>query len=267
MTGGGGGDDGGTDAGCGGAAQLDVIAPASLGVGTCSSVAKVRVLDACGAPFTATSSIPVALSSDSVTLQFFNDTACSFMPSAWSIASGMSELDLYVQDATPGVHTVRADSAGLDSGVGSFDFACAGNQRACPSQCVPAGGCCNDTECDDGGVQYLCNMTSHQCVPPPCSFPANCTTYDDRTASGASRTVTFDSNGYVPKCMRVTTSQDVTFSGSFTIHPLQQFCGPSDRNMTTTFGTTKTVRFSDFGTYGYRCKNHPTFEQGAIRTP
>ncbi|MBL8912981.1 MAG: hypothetical protein JNM17_19965 [Archangium sp.] len=271
ATGGGGMDpDAGMDAGCLYAAQLDITPPAMLGVGTCSPVAKVRVLDACGAPFVATADIPVALSSDSVTMQLFNDSACTFTPGGWGIATGASEFDLYVQDATPGPHTVRADSAGIDSGVSIFDFQCAANQRACPSQCVPAGGCCDDSECDDGGVAWRCNM-SNACVPPPCSFPAGCTTSDyvDRTASGAMRTVTLDAqNRPTPKCMRISTSQSATFQWNFTIHPMVQFCGPRDANMTTTSGTSRTIgNFNSFGDYGYRCKNHPTFEQGAIRTP
>lgn len=67
--------------------------------------------------------------------------------------------------------------------------------------------------------------------------------------------------------MRVTTSQDVTFSGNFTFHPLQQVCGPTDVQMGNGFGSTEAVRFPQFGTYGYRCAIHQTFEQGAIRVP
>ncbi|MFT3711475.1 MAG: hypothetical protein QM817_27895 [Archangium sp.] len=266
--GGGGASDAGVDAGCGIAAQLDFVPPMTpMLAASCSSVAKVRVLDACGAPVAGASAVPLSFSLNSSTMQLYNDSACSFQPTGWAVAANQSELDVYVLDPNPGMPSVRVDSAGLDGSVKVLTIACPSMQRACPDgTCVANDGCCNDMECDDGGVQYVCNG-SRQCEPPPCTFPANCTTYDDRTASGASRTITFDSSGYSPKCMRVTTSQDVTFSGSFFLHPLQQFCGPRDVNMTTNSGNSKTVRFPTFGTYGYRCKNHPVFEQGGIRTP
>jgi plastocyanin len=192
-----------------------------------------------------------------------NDGTCGTAPFSWAIGAGTSELELYAQDSTPGMPTLTASATGLDAGVGVLNIDCPSGQRVCPGlACVPAtGGCCNDTECTAGGLPWVCNSNSHLCEPPPCSFPASCTfqTYVDRTAAGASRTVTFDSSGYTPKCMRVTTSQDVTFSGSFGTHPLQQTCGPSNRQMTTTNGVTKVVRFPQFGEYGYRCANHPAF--------
>ena len=263
------GDDAGTpDAGCGGAAQLDIVPPAQLIAGVCSSAPlKVRVFDACGAPFFPQSALPVTLTTSSATLQRFSDNACTFEPFAWAIPAAASGFDVYLQDPNPGTPMLTATSPGVDAGSVVLTIACPASQRACPTGCVPANACCSDTECNDGGVAWVCNASS-RCVPPPCvGFPANCTTFDDRTASAASRTITFNSAGYVPKCMRVTTSQDVTFAGSFTIHPLVQICGPSDAQLTTTFGNMKTARFSSFGTYGYRCANHPAFEQGAIRTP
>jgi plastocyanin len=245
-----------------------VITAPALTAGVCSATPlTVQALDACGAPFFPANALPVTLTSSSPTLQRFSDSACTFEPGSWAIPAGASGFDLYVQDPTPGMPTLTASSTGLDAGSAVLAIGCPGNQRACPTGCVPNGGCCSDTECDDGGVAWVCNA-NNRCAPPPCTgFPANCTMFDDRTLSTASRTITFDSSGYVPKCMRVTTSQDVTFSGTFVIHPLVQVCGPSDAQLTTTFGTTKTARFSSFGTYGYRCANHPVFEQGAIRTP
>jgi plastocyanin len=249
------------------AAQLDLVIPGTTPAAACSSATRVRLLDACGAPVVAASAIPLTFTPGSTTLQLYNDTQCSFQPSGWAIGAGASEVDVYFLEPNPGMPTLRVDSAGLDGSVKTLTIACPTGQRPCANGgCVDNAGCCGDMDCDDGGVQYVCN-TSQRCEPPPCTFPANCTTYDDRTASGASRTITFDSNGYSPKCMRVTTSQDVTFSGSFFLHPLQQFCGPRDVNMTATSGNSKTVRFPDFGTYGFRCKNHPVFEQGGIRTP
>lgn len=270
TTGGGGGTTGGGtgDGGCGGPAQLDLVVPANpLGVAMCLGVAKARVLDACGAPVTVASDLGLSFTAASGTLVLYEDNACSISPGSWAIPTGTSEVSFYLRDPTPGMTTLRVDSTGLDGSVRTLDFGCGANQRSCPTGCVPAGGCCDDTECNDGGVAFTCSMTSHRCVPPACQIPAGCGIYDDRTAAAASRTVTFNSSGYTPKCMRVTTSQDVTFSGDFFLHPLQQFCGPADVNMTQTNGTTKTVRFGTFGTYGYRCANHPSFEQGSVRTP
>ena len=235
--------------------------------GTCSSAVKVQLHDACGAPIAAAADVPLALSSSSTSLLLFSDDACTSMPFNWSLSAATSEFDLYVQEPTPGMPTLQASSAGLDGGSLTLMVACPSGQKVCNGACIPNAGCCDNTDCMSGGLAWVCNG-SNVCVPPPCSgFPANCTVFDDRTGAGASRTVTFDSSGYAPKCMRVSTTQDVTFSGSFAIHPLQQVCGPSDARLGTTSGVTKTARFSSFGTYGYRCANHPAFEQGAIKTP
>jgi plastocyanin len=260
-------DAGPMDAGCGGAAQLAIISPPqSVGINVCSAVVRVQLQDTCGAPALAANNVPLSFTSPP-TMQLFSDSACTTMPFNWSIAAGTNEVDLHVMDSAPGMPVLSVRSAGLDGGSQAITITCAAGQRACPGLCVPTAGCCDDMDCTASGLPWVCNA-SHLCAPPPCgSFPANCSVFDDRTAPGASRTITFDSSGYVPKCMRVTTSQDVTFSGTFGIHPLQQVCGPSNRQMTTTFGITKTVRFADFGTYGYRCANHPVFEQGAIRVP
>jgi plastocyanin len=263
-----GGVDAGVDAGCGVPARLVIVsAPQTLEAGTCSTPVTVQLQDACGAVVTAPAAVPLTLSSSSPTMEFFTEGLCASIRLQWSIAAGTSAVTVHATDSAPGMPVMTVSSPGLVAGTQTFTFTCPTGQRPCNGTCIPSGGCCGDTDCNDGGVAWVCN-TSSACEPPPCSgFPANCTTWDDRTASGASRTVTFGSSGYSPKCMRVTTSQDVTFSGSFTIHPLVQVCGPSDRQMTTTFGTTKVVRFPQFGTYGYRCANHPVFEQGAIRVP
>ena len=261
-------DAGPRDAGCGGAVQLAFVSPAlTVGPDTCSAAVKVQLQDGCGAPVLAAANVPVSVTSSSATMQLFSDSACTTTPFSWSIAAGASDLDLHVMDSAPGMPALQASSAGLDAGSQLVTIGCGAGQRACPTTCVPTAGCCDDTECTAGGLPWVCT-TSHVCAPPPCTgFPANCTVFDDRTAAAASRTITFGSTGYSPKCMRVTPSQDVTFSGTFVIHPLQQTCGPSDSQMTTTNGTTRTVRFPNFGTYGYRCANHPAFEVGAIRVP
>lgn len=262
----GGGDAG--DGGCGGPSALELLVPANpLGVATCVGPARARLLDGCGAPIAAVSDVTLSFTSTSSSLLLYEDGACTIRPGAWAIPTGVTELSFYLRDPTPGSTTLRVDSSGLDGGTRGLDFACASNQRTCSFGCVPAGGCCDDGECNDGGVAFTCDQTSRRCVPPPCQLPAGCGTFDDRTAPGASRTITFGSSGYAPRCMRVTTTQDVTFSGDFFLHPLQQFCGPADVNMTQASDTTKVVRFGTFGTYGYRCARHPNFELGAVRSP
>ena len=263
------GDAGTEDAGCGAAVQLVVVAPPSFVPNACSAAVRVQLRDTCGAPAVTPIDLQVSLSSSSATLMLFDDASCTTSPAGWVIGADAGELALHVLDFVPGMPTLTARATGLDAGVQVLTIGCGAGQRVCPGvACVPSAGCCDDTECTASGAGWTCDTTSHFCAPPPCTgFPANCTVFDDRTASGASRTITFDSNGYVPKCMRVSTFQDVTFSGSFSLHPLQQTCGPSNRQMTTTSGTSKVVRFPDFGTYGYRCANHPVFEQGAIRVP
>jgi plastocyanin len=249
--------------------QLAFISPArSVLINACSAALTVQLQDACGTPVIAAADVPLSLTSSSPSMQLFSEGTCSTTPFTWSVPAGASQLDLNVTDPAPGLPRLTASSAGLDAGSQVVTVSCAAGQRACPNGCVPGAGCCDDAECTAGGLPWVCDTTSRLCAPPPCTgFPANCTSFEDHTASGASRTITFDSTGYLPKCMRVSTFQDVTFSGSFAIHPLQQVCGPSNSNLTTTFGTTKTARFPSFGTYGYRCANHPVFEQGAIRVP
>jgi hypothetical protein len=212
--------------------------------------------------------LAVTLSADSGTLEFFNDGRCIGKPPSWSVSAGTGELSVYFSDSTPGAPTITVSADGLDAGLQQQTFACAATERLCQSGCIPTGDCCDDNDCTDGGVPWVCG-TAGQCEPPDCSgFPAGCTTYDDRTSSTASRTITFNSSGYAPKCMRIGTSQSVTFSGSFFIHPLVQFCGPRNANMSTSSGSSRTISMpSGFGTYGYRCKDHPVFEQGAIRIP
>lgn len=272
--GGGGGDaDAGTDAGtgdagCGGPSRLAIVsAPQALETQACSGPVRVQLQDGCGLPVVAASAVPLGITSSAASTQLFQEGACLTSPAQWAISAGSSERSVHVMDSAPGTPTLTVTSTGLATATQVLTFTCPATQKACADRCVDPSGCCGDGDCVGAGLPWVCNASS-VCEPPPCTgFPANCTTWDDRTAPGASRTVTFNSSGYTPKCMRVTTTQDVTFSGSFSLHPLQQTCGPSDRNMGTTFGTTKTVRFPNFGTYGYRCANHPAFEQGAVRVP
>lgn len=262
-------DDAGTDAGCGTPARLVITSAAqTLAVGDCSMAVTIQLRDACGLPVVAPAAVPLSFTAPP-SLAVFSDGACIAMAPQWQLAGGASELTVYVKASAAGTPTLQVGSAGLASGSQSLTVTCASGRRACNGACIANDACCTDGECNDGGVAWVCN-TSNACAPPPCGgFPSGCTTLDyvDRTATSASRTVTFDAMGYSPKCMRVQTFQTVTFSGNFTLHPLVQDCGPSDRNLTTTFGTTKTATFPSFGEYGYHCANHPAFERGAIKVP
>lgn len=260
-------DDAGTDAGCGTPARLVITTAAqTLAVGDCSMPVTVQLRDACGQPVLSPAAVPLSFTAPP-SLTVFSEGACIAMAPQWQLPGGASDLTVYVKASAAGTPTLQVSAAGLTSASQRFTITCASGQRACNGTCIANDACCTDTECNDGGVAWVCN-TSNACAPPPCGgFPSGCTTWDDRTATSASRTVTFDATGYAPKCMRVQTFQTVTFSGNFTIHPLVQDCGPSDRSLTTTFGTTKTATFPSFGEYGYHCANHPAFERGAIKVP
>lgn len=260
-------EDAGTDAGCGTPFRLVITAAAqTMTVGDCSMPVTVQLRDACGMPVMAPMALPLSFTTPP-SLSVFSEGACIAMPPQWQLPGGSSEVTVYVKGSAPGTPTLQVSSAGLAPGSQSFTVTCPALQRACSGACIANDACCTNAECNDGGVAWVCNA-SNTCAPPPCgAFPSGCSTWDDRTATSASRTVTFDSNGYAPKCMRVLTYQQVTFSGTFAIHPLVQDCGPSDRQLTTTFGTTKTATFPTFGEYGYHCANHPVFERGAIKVP
>jgi plastocyanin len=90
---------------------------------------------------------------------------------------------------------------------------------------------------------------------------AGCTTFEDHTASGDPRTITFGGtagNAYVPKCMQVKVGQTVTFSGDFSFHPLQPACGPAIPSVSPVSATEATVTFDTAGNYGYFCTRHGT---------
>lgn len=89
--------------------------------------------------------------------------------------------------------------------------------------------------------------------------------FTDRTAAGAIRTVSFPgaSLAYAPKCILIAAGQSVTFSGSFSGHPLRPGVGSnatagSANNpiMVTNAGTTASFTFPTAGTYPYNCQLH-----------
>lgn len=94
-----------------------------------------------------------------------------------------------------------------------------------------------------------------------------CNTADfvDRTAAGAIRTVSFGVGGftYSPKCITIAAGQMVTFSGTFSSHPLRPGIGanatagsPNNPITATSTGTTANFTFANAGTYPYNCQFH-----------
>ncbi len=91
-----------------------------------------------------------------------------------------------------------------------------------------------------------------------------CTSYTDATADSASRTVTFTYPSYSPKCLMIAAGQSVTFSGSFSSHPLTPGVAPDSSGTAspnnpipaTSSGSSLTVSFPNPGTYPYYCALH-----------
>lgn len=87
----------------------------------------------------------------------------------------------------------------------------------------------------------------------------------DRTAAGGIRTVTFGAGGftYSPKCILIAAGQMVTFSGTFSSHPLRPGVGinatagsPNNPIVATAVGTSATFTFPAAGSYPYNCSLH-----------
>lgn len=96
--------------------------------------------------------------------------------------------------------------------------------------------------------------------------PVNsCTTFEDRTAGGASRTLTWDfAIGTAPeRCITIKKGQDVTFSGDFTMHPLESSGGDTPNPIGGHDANGK-VSFTAAGTFGFICGFHPAMT-GAIK--
>jgi plastocyanin len=94
------------------------------------------------------------------------------------------------------------------------------------------------------------------------SFPAcaaafaGCADYTDATATDAARTITFSGGSYTPKCLKLRQGQAVTFSGTFSSHPLEQSCGPVGAIAAVNAGKTATYTLGAAGDYGYFCNFH-----------
>ncbi len=91
-----------------------------------------------------------------------------------------------------------------------------------------------------------------------------CSSFQDETAPGGSRTITFTFPSYSPPCMLIAAGQSVTFSGSFSSHPLRPGVAPSSSGTgspnnpipATSSGNSLTVAFPTPGTYPFYCALH-----------
>ncbi len=97
-----------------------------------------------------------------------------------------------------------------------------------------------------------------------------CTSFTDATAQSTSRTINFGGNlgnVYDQKCLLVAAGQQVTWTGSFSVHPLRPGLAPSQSGgpdagspnspiQSTTSGNSATFTFVAAGTYPYYCSVH-----------
>jgi plastocyanin len=111
----------------------------------------------------------------------------------------------------------------------------------------------DEATADDGGLPW------GDCAV---SF-AGCASFVDRTAAGASRTVSFAPYSYTPACLTILAGQTVTFSGSFGGHPLAQACGPV-AVLGASGGSSAAFTFPTPGIYGYYCTAHGTPSGGGM---
>jgi plastocyanin len=77
----------------------------------------------------------------------------------------------------------------------------------------------------------------------------------DLTGSGTTVTFDFSTTFGAPKCIKVKTSQTVSFTGVGGTHPLILDCGPV-LPITTTQSANFSQMFSTAGLYGAHCPNH-----------
>lgn len=93
----------------------------------------------------------------------------------------------------------------------------------------------------------------------------NCKTFDDRTASGATRTITWQFP--IPaadRCVRIKKGQSITWSGNFTQYRVAASAGSSQPNPIASFDdTSPTLQFPNVGTFGFECPDAPAL-LGAI---
>jgi plastocyanin len=100
---------------------------------------------------------------------------------------------------------------------------------------------------------------------PGCALVfAGCTTFTDRTAPDADRTVYFQNYSYDPQCLMIRSGQTVTFAGDFIVHPLTPACGPELVLYYRDTGATASFNLTVTGVYGYYCLDHGNPEGAAM---
>src|SRR5260370_12426055 len=115
-------------------------------------------------------------------------------------------------------------------------------------------------------VLVSCGGSSNSNTP---SAVNGCMNFTDATGASASRTINFGGaslgNAYSPNCLAVAAGQQVTFTGSFSTHPLAPGAAASARGVAgrpnnplqgITLGITVTFTFPAAGTYPYFCSAH-----------
>jgi plastocyanin len=138
-----------------------------------------------------------------------------------------------------------------------FLFACGSDPKAVSDAGMDAG---MDAAMNDTGPAAVNGCQAAQAV--------------DRTAAGASRTITFDDSLiYTPRCLKIAVGQSVTFSGSFGNHPLRAGIVRSGANpMAQTgnpvpnvdTGASQMVTFATAGDWAYYCTAHQPGMAGVV---
>ena len=93
-----------------------------------------------------------------------------------------------------------------------------------------------------------------------------CKTFVDKTAAGDARTLAWDFPiaQAAERCTTVKVGQSVTFSGSFTIHPLVGSGGDTPNPISGAQAAAGVATFTKAGTFGFLCSIHPGMT-GAIK--
>ena len=93
-----------------------------------------------------------------------------------------------------------------------------------------------------------------------------CKSFVDKSDAAASRTLTWDFPiaTAAERCTTVKVGQSVTFSGTFTTHPLRASGGDTPNPITGAEAAAGVATFTKAGTFGFLCGTHPAMT-GAIK--
>jgi plastocyanin len=94
----------------------------------------------------------------------------------------------------------------------------------------------------------------------------------DLTAAGATRTIVLTDDVFTPKCSKIKVGQSVTWTGSFSDHPLAPGIirtgsvetQPGSPIPSVTNGTTRTVAFPAAGDWAFYCTDHSPAMSGVV---